>query len=88
MPEYVSKQTCSIKRNRIWQVGISLSGAFILAASWAVIAGHGAQQKVEVHAAAAEERTKAIGESLERIEATQLRMDERLDAFYKRNGGG
>ena len=87
MPDYVSKTDCRRRHNRIWQVCISLIGVFMLATSWAVVAGYGAQRKVDVHSAAAMERDKAIGESLDRIEAAQIRMDGRLDAIYKQNGG-
>lgn len=45
------------------------------------------QKSVDVHASVAKERNKAISASLERIEATQVRMDDRQNAFYKRNGG-
>lgn len=87
MPDYVSKVDCRRRHNRIWQVCFSLIGVFTLAASWAVVAGYGAQHKVDVHSAAALERNEAISDSLERIEATQIRMDNRLDAIYKQNGG-
>ena len=84
MPDYVSKTDCRTHHNRIWQVGLSTIGVFVLATSWAVMAGHGAQRKVDVLI----ERSEATSDSLERIEANQVRMDTRFDVFYKRNGGG
>ncbi len=87
MPDYVGKPDCRRRHNRIWQIALSLSGAIALVMMWAVAESNDAQRKVEVHSAAAVERAKAIGESLDRIEATQIRMDHRLDAIYKQNGG-
>ena len=52
----------------------------------AQMAASESQQSVDVHAATAEERHSAVTESLARIEATQTRMDDRLDRFFRRNG--
>ena len=87
MPDNVAKIDCRRRHNRIWQVALSLSGVIALAMTWAVAGSNNAQREVEVHSAAAVERAKAIGESLDRIEATQIRMGSRLDAIYKQNGG-
>ena len=87
MPDYVAKADCRRRHNHIWQVTLSLSGAIALTLTWAITESNDAQRKVEVHGAAALERDKSITESLGRIEATQIRMDGRLDAIYKQNGG-
>lgn len=90
MPDdYVTETTCQDRHKRTWRILsliLTIIGVFVVGVGWSVGVGYEAinqaseaQTAVEVHAAAAAERNEAISESLNRIEATQIRMDQRLD---------
>ena len=90
MPEqHVTKTACN---DRHKSTGMRFKVAWGLAAlvfsmmSWSIVAGHQALRKVEVHTAAEKPTLDGIRDSLNRIEKTQVRMDDRMDDFIKARG--
>ncbi len=87
--KFVSEEVCTARhRNagRTVTIFTSVIGLLVLAASWAVMAGYGAQRSIDIHVAADEKGDEAIQMTLRNIETRQIRMGERIDSIYERVG--
>lgn len=97
MPEYVLQGDCESKHrafNWFTTTSMALMSLFIIVVGWsgyesqtAKAEAVKAQIAIEVANGTNMERHIAIAEKLDDIRASQIRTDNRLDQFYRRNGG-